>query len=58
MAVNEENAAASRVVTSPTDGVAGVVPAMIRYYRHQCHGATHDGIRDFLLVAAANLPEC
>lgn len=53
MAVNEENAAGGRVVTSPTNGAAGVVPAVIRYYRDHCHGATHDGIRDFLLVAAA-----
>jgi L-serine dehydratase len=53
MAVNEENAAGGRVVTSPTNGAAGVVPAVIRYYRDHCHGATHEGIRDFLLVAAA-----
>lgn len=53
MAVNEENAAGGRVVTSPTNGAAGVVPAVIRYYRDHCQGATHDGIRDFLLVAAA-----
>ena len=53
MAVNEENAAGGRVVTSPTNGAAGVVPAVIRYYRDHCRGATHDGIRDFLLAAAA-----
>ncbi|TXH97843.1 MAG: L-serine ammonia-lyase [Pseudorhodobacter sp.] len=53
MAVNEETAAGGRVVTSPTNGAAGVVPAVIRYYRDHCHGATHDGIRDSLLVAAA-----
>lgn len=53
MAVNEENAAGGRVVTSPTNGAAGVVPAVIRYYRDHCHGATAHGIRDFLLVAAA-----
>lgn len=53
MAVNEENAAGGRVVTSPTNGAAGVVPAVIRYYRDHCYGATHGGIRDFLLVAAA-----
>ncbi len=53
MAVNEENAAGGRVVTSPTNGAAGVVPAVIRYYRDHCHGATQEGIRDFLLVAAA-----
>jgi L-serine dehydratase len=53
MAVNEENAAGGRVVTSPTNGAAGVVPAVLRYYRVQCIGATLDGERDFLLVAAA-----
>ena len=53
MAVNEENAAGGRVVTSPTNGAAGVVPAVIRYYRDHCLGATHEGIRDFLLTAAA-----
>ncbi|WP_220747807.1 MULTISPECIES: L-serine ammonia-lyase [Jannaschia] len=53
MAVNEENAAGGRVVTSPTNGAAGVVPAVIRYYRDHCVGATPDGIRTFLLTAAA-----
>lgn len=53
MAVNEENAAGGRVVTSPTNGAAGVVPAVIRYYRDHCRGSSHEGIRDFLLVAAA-----
>ncbi|HMQ94112.1 MAG TPA: L-serine ammonia-lyase [Amaricoccus sp.] len=53
MAVNEENAAGSQVVTAPTNGAAGVVPAVIRYYRDHCVGATHKGIRDFLLTAAA-----
>jgi L-serine dehydratase len=53
MAVNEENAAGGRVVTSPTNGAAGVVPAVLRYYRDHCIGARDDGIRDFLLVAAA-----
>lgn len=53
MAVNEENAAGGRVVTSPTNGAAGVVPAVIRYYRDHCVGARPEGIRDFLLVAAA-----
>ncbi len=53
MAVNEENAAGGRVVTAPTNGAAGVVPAVIRYYRDHCLGATHDGVRDFLLTAAA-----
>ena len=53
MAVNEENAAGGRVVTAPTNGAAGVVPAVIRYYRDHCLGASHEGIRDFLLTAAA-----
>lgn len=53
IAVNEENAAGGRVVTSPTNGAAGVVPAVLRYYRDHCIGATHRGLRDFLLVAAA-----
>ncbi|SDY36543.1 L-serine dehydratase [Jannaschia faecimaris] len=53
MAVNEENAAGGAVVTSPTNGAAGVVPATIRYYRDHCVGATEEGIRTFLLTAAA-----
>ena len=53
MAVNEENAAGGQVVTAPTNGAAGVVPAVIRYYRDHCVGATHKGVRDFLLTAAA-----
>ncbi|MCR9085702.1 MAG: L-serine ammonia-lyase [Rhodobacteraceae bacterium] len=53
MAVNEENAAGGKVVTSPTNGAAGVVPAVVRYYRDHCIGATDAGVRDILLVAAA-----
>ena len=53
MAVNEENAAGGRVVTSPTNGAAGVVPAVGRYYLDHCVGAHPGGIRDYLLVAAA-----
>ena len=53
MAVNEENAAGGKVVTSPTNGAAGVVPSVIRYYRDHCVGATAEGIRTFLLTAAA-----
>lgn len=53
MAVNEENAAGGRVVTAPTNGAAGVIPAVLRYYRDQCVGATEAGQRNFLLVAAA-----
>ncbi|MBJ3764516.1 L-serine ammonia-lyase [Maribius pontilimi] len=53
MAVNEENAAGGKVVTSPTNGAAGVVPAVIRYYRDHCIGASAQGMHDILLVAAA-----
>ena len=53
MAVNEENAAGGRVVTAPTNGAAGVIPATIRYYLDHCLGANEDGIRTFLLAAAA-----
>ncbi|SFR11394.1 L-serine ammonia-lyase [Poseidonocella sedimentorum] len=53
MAVNEENAAGGRVVTSPTNGAAGVVPAVMRYYRDHCVGANTQGLREMLLVAAA-----
>ncbi|MEM6666214.1 MAG: L-serine ammonia-lyase [Pseudomonadota bacterium] len=53
MAVNEENAAGGRVVTAPTNGAAGVVPAVVRYYRDHCIGASQDGIRTFLLTASA-----
>ena len=53
MAVNEENAAGGRVVTSPTNGAAGVVPAVMRYYRDHCVGANHEGMRTFMLTAAA-----
>jgi L-serine dehydratase len=53
MAVNEENAAGGRVVTAPTNGAAGVVPAVIRYYLDHCIGAEPSRIPDFLLTAAA-----
>jgi L-serine dehydratase len=53
MAVNEENAGGGRVVTSPTNGAAGVVPAVVRYYRDHCLDTTEAGLRDMLLVAAA-----
>ena len=53
MAVNEENAAGGRVVTAPTNGAAGVIPAVIRYYLDHCIGADAQGVRTFLLVAAA-----
>ncbi len=53
MAVNEENAAGGRVVTAPTNGAAGVVPATLRYYRDHCAGATPEGLADFLMTATA-----
>ncbi|WP_075214784.1 L-serine ammonia-lyase [Mongoliimonas terrestris] len=53
IAVNEENAAGGRVVTAPTNGAAGVVPAVLRYYRDFCPDADRDGIRTFFLAAAA-----
>lgn len=53
MAVNEENAMGNQIITAPTNGAAGVVPAVLRYYRDHCHGASEQGVRDFLLTAAA-----
>ncbi len=53
MAVNEENAAGGRVVTAPTNGAAGVIPAVLRYYRAHCIGASEAGALDFLMAAAA-----
>jgi L-serine dehydratase len=53
MAVNEENAAGGRVVTAPTNGAAGVIPAVLRYYRDHCEGATQAGMADFLMTATA-----
>ena len=53
MAVNEENAAGGRIVTSPTNGAAGIIPAVMRYYRDHCHGAHDDGTITLLLTAAA-----
>lgn len=52
MAVNEENAAGGRVVTAPTNGAAGVVPAVLRYWLRFHGEADRQGIRDFLLTAA------
>lgn len=52
MAVNEENAAGGRVVTAPTNGAAGIIPAVLRYYDRFCN-ATADGPRIFLLTATA-----
>jgi L-serine dehydratase len=53
MAVNEENAAGGRVVTAPTNGAAGVIPAVLRYYRDHCEGADQAGMADFLMTATA-----
>lgn len=53
MAVNEENAAGGRIVTAPTNGAAGVIPATIRYYTQFHDGADAKGVRDFLLTAAS-----
>ncbi|MBI5257035.1 MAG: L-serine ammonia-lyase [Burkholderiales bacterium] len=53
LAVNEENAAGGRVVTAPTNGAAGIVPAVLHYYARFVHGATEAGVADFLLTAAA-----
>lgn len=52
MAVNEENAAGGRVVTAPTNGAAGVIPAVLHYYMRIGHG-TRSGVWRFLLTAAA-----
>ena len=53
MAVNEQNAAGARVVTAPTNGAAGVIPATLRYYRDHVPNASADGVEVFLLTAAA-----
>ncbi|MEO0620220.1 MAG: L-serine ammonia-lyase [Pseudomonadota bacterium] len=53
IAVNEENAAGGRVVTSPTNGAAGVIPAVLRYYLDMCPGADRGGVHVFLLSATA-----
>ncbi|MFY0409734.1 L-serine ammonia-lyase, partial [Solicola sp. PLA-1-18] len=53
LAVNEENAAGGRVVTAPTNGAAGIVPAVLHYWWNFCEGADDDGVVRFLLVATA-----
>jgi L-serine dehydratase len=53
LAVNEENAAGGRVVTAPTNGAAGIVPAVLRYYQRFTPRATDEGVQIFLLTAAA-----
>lgn len=53
LAVNEENASGGRVVTAPTNGAAGVIPAVMHYYRDFCQSYQPKKIEDFLLTAAA-----
>ncbi len=53
LAVNEENAAGGRVVTAPTNGAAGIVPAVLHYYTRFVPGANERGVVDFMLTAAA-----
>jgi len=53
LAVNEENAAGGRVVTAPTNGAAGIIPAVLHYYDRFIPGASEQGVFDFLLTAAA-----
>ncbi|MPM15226.1 L-serine dehydratase TdcG [bioreactor metagenome] len=53
LAVNEENAAGGRVVTAPTNGAAGIVPAVLHYYANFISGANDKGVIDFLLTAGA-----
>ncbi|MBB2920628.1 L-serine ammonia-lyase [Cupriavidus alkaliphilus] len=53
IAVNEENAAGGRVVTAPTNGAAGIIPAVLHYYDRFVPGANRDGVVDFLLTAGA-----
>lgn len=52
IAVNEENAAGGRVVTAPTNGAAGIIPAVLRYYR-ECRHGDDEGVKRFFLAAAA-----
>ena len=53
LAVNEENAAGGRVVTAPTNGAAGIIPAVLHYYARFVPGASDDGVQRFLLTAGA-----
>ena len=53
LAVNEENAAGGRVVTAPTNGAAGIIPAVLNYYLNFIHHSNEDGIIEFLLTAGA-----
>ncbi len=53
LAVNEENAAGGRVVTAPTNGAAGIIPAVLHYYWEFCPRSSEEGVIEFLLTAAA-----
>ena len=53
LAVNEENASGGRVVTAPTNGAAGIIPAVLHYYRNFVPGSSEDGVVRFLLTAGA-----
>ena len=53
LAVNEENAAGGRIVTAPTNGAAGIIPAVLKYYLQHCQGASEDDIVRYLLTAGA-----
>jgi L-serine dehydratase len=53
LAVNEENAAGGRIVTAPTNGAAGIIPAVLHYYRRFVSGADEEGVIRFLLTAGA-----
>jgi L-serine dehydratase len=53
LAVNEENASGGRVVTAPTNGAAGIVPAVLHYYRNFVRASSDAGVVDFLLTAGA-----
>ena len=53
LAVNEENAAGGRIVTAPTNGAAGIIPAVLRYFMEFCAGASEEDVCRFLLTAGA-----
>lgn len=53
MSVSEENAGGGRVVTAPTNGSAGIIPAVLEYYWHFVESADDEGVRTFLLTAGA-----
>nr|WP_067285662.1 L-serine ammonia-lyase [Marinobacterium profundum] len=53
LAVNEENAAGGRIVTAPTNGAAGIIPAVLHYYMNFCPNADEDGVIRFFLAASA-----